>query len=410
MTSLRTYLRTRLIALGFALCLPVMFLIHNLYQLGLDDATELYLQQDLNWLILELDRTGELPATQPYKVFAVGTEQLPILYKKAINFTDAHPYFYLENREGAHYGIRGTWHNKTVFVVHEFPLEEPLPGLQLETVVAGMIVLIILFVLLAAWLMYRRIAQSMTALDSLIGPDSSALNSDKGSLTFQEIVDVAGSLKQALDQLELKTQQERMFIQSLSHELRTPMAIIQVAVELLRRKSLDSVVQEKLNTIFTANLKMQTLANQLLDLWQADGDQRSSLMKVHDEIMIIVQQLDHHYGCSERIKITGDVQLSISPRSKLAAQLVFMNLIKNAVLHGEGPIQVHLERTGLTIQNDVRASESAEECHEKTTDSAADSVGLGLIIVDQAIKVLKWTMLTNEDVKQGYQVDIRFED
>jgi len=40
----------------------------------------------------------------------------------------------------------------------------------------------------------------------------------------------------------------------------------------------------------------------------------------------------------------------------------------------------------------------------------ADSVGLGLIIVDQAIKVLKWTMLTNEDVKQGYQVDIRFED
>ena len=133
-------------------------------------------------------------------------------------------------------------------------------------------------------------------------------------------------------------------------------------------------------------------------------------MKVDDEIMIIVQQLDHHYGCSERIKTTGDVQLSISPRSKLAAQLVFMNLIKNAVLHGEGPIQVHLERTGLTIQNGVRASGSAEERHEKTTDSVADSVGLGLIIVDQAIKVLKWTMLTNEDVKQGYQVDIRFED
>lgn len=397
MTTLRGYLRSRLLLLGLLLVVPLMYLIVSLYHLGLDDATELYLQQDLNWLVLELDRTGELPVTQPYKTFALGRDALPILYRDVTVSLNDQTYFYVEDYDSAHYGIRGYWHNQPIFVVHEFPLEEPVEGLQLETIIAAMVLLIVFLMILGAWVMYRKISLSMWALDSVASHDGHWSEIDVELFEFREVYDVAHALKQTIEQLDIKRQQERMFIQSLSHELRTPMAIIQIALEVLKKKPLDEAIESKLNSIFNANQKMQTLANDMLGLWHPDGPDDQQSLNLLDVISESISQLDKQYHCEERFELQSGEDISSLYCSTLAVQLLIVNVLKNAVIHGTGIIHISYNSQSISVTN-LKSQEDLIH---------GESVGLGMFIVRRATEILGWQYETSED-DENYRVTLYF--
>ena len=61
MTSLRFYLRSRLLLLGLLVSLPTILLVFSLYELGLDDATEGYLKEDVKYSKHQLNKKGILP-------------------------------------------------------------------------------------------------------------------------------------------------------------------------------------------------------------------------------------------------------------------------------------------------------------------------------------------------------------
>jgi len=404
MTSLSDYLKTRLLILGVVLLVPVLYLLFSLYELGLDDATELYLQQDMDWAIESLSQTGVLPTAQTGKRFAIGLEQLPTLYHSVAKTLPDDPYLFLQTADSIHYGLVGEWRGKAVFVIHEFPLDEPIEGLQLETIAMLMVLSILSIMVMGAWFMYRRISFAMRALEfstHLHGMKDSTTGSssthEEAIAWFSEVYEVSHALKVALKQLQDKTQQERAFIQSLSHELRTPMAIIQVALDVLSKQTLEEKTKRTLVNISDANQRMQTLAQQLLAVWQADAETpkvRVSLMQHFDQA---IASLDRQYHCAEQIRIQCHETVMVMG-SELADQLVLFNLLKNAWLHGNGIINISLDSKGFVIVNPTGSCAKA---------AAEESVGMGLFIVDKALDVLGWRSFVEED--DEYRVTVRFD-
>ena len=402
MTTLQAYLRSRLLILGLLLIAPIMYLVFSLYQLGLDDATELYLHQDLDWVLAELKSTDSLPEPQPHKLFVLGTENLPKIYEEIASSLPEEPYLYLENQNSIHYGITSWWNEERLYVIHIFPVEESVEGIQLESIVFISVLLILLVMMIGALLVYRRIALAMSSLESVASHDGHWSDIEVDLFEFSEVYEIAHALKFAIEQLEIKNQQERMFIQSLSHELRTPMAIIQLAIEVLNKKEIDHMVRAKLDTIFSANQKMQTLSNQLLALWQSQDMGSKQTMSVNQEIKEAIQDLNEQYGCGERFVIDaqGQEQVLIRPNSTLAAQLVITNLLKNAVIHGEGVIEVKIAEDGFSISNAKCIDINQED------DMVIESVGMGLVIVEKAVQSLSWRMSVSKNGQ--YEVDIQF--
>ncbi|MFY0641476.1 MAG: HAMP domain-containing histidine kinase [Bermanella sp.] len=399
MMSLRVYLRSRLLILGIAVSLPIIYLVFSLYELGLDDATEGYLKEDITYARFQLDQIGILPKSTAFRHYYLGVESLPAAFKQPVKNQRYSPYYIWQTDTAVYYGVRTPYKNKHLYLFHVFAIDEDISGIQLETVVVGFVCLILFLMMLGATLIYQRIASAMKYL-SKVSKNSSTLDTVEHDCEFTEINHVAQALKESMLDLERKNSHERYFIQSLSHELRTPMAIIQVAIELLKKQvkaSGDERLHEKLNTIFNANLKMQALANNLLSLWGKSRQQEKSQVNINQVIAECAADLNEQYGVKSRFNMQMPSQDVIICAPLFAVQLVLNNLIKNAVVHGEGVIDIKLTEKRMDIKNHVA----------NTKIKTGDSVGMGLFIVAQGIECLDWQM-QQVTSRNEYQVNICF--
>lgn len=399
--SLRFYLRSRLLLLGLTVALPAMFLVFHLYELGLDDATEGYLKEDINYAKTLLNNKENLPANTQFRAFYLGRNTLPEDLKSLVSNNLDYPYYFYQNQHFILYGISEPYSDKQLYVFHKFAVHEDVPGIQLETITLLLTLLILCAMTLGAIVIYRRIANAMEYLNDVsIEPLKREVN--EGGLHFIEVSNIAKALKYSVFKLEEKNSHERFFIQSLSHELRTSMAIIQVAVELLKKQTSGNKplqahrFNEKLNTIFHANLKMQSLANNLLSLWGGTSELEPSAVDLNTLITDCVKELSQGYELTHRVNMLLPVSHVIITASSFAVQLVLINLIKNAIVHGEGDIRIQLTQQKLIISNHIKHANA----------DANDSVGMGLFIIEQGVDCLGWHYHVNSDVV--HEVEITF--
>lgn len=400
MKSLRFYLRSRLLLLGLVVSLPIILLVFSLYELGLDDATEGYLKEDIKYAKHQLNKKGILPEETEFRMYFLGLDTLPAPFKKAVNNPRYFPYYIWQTEKAIYYGLSEPFGGERLYVFHKFSLEEGIIGIQLETIILGFICLILILMIVGASLIYRRIAKSMTYLNE-ISHSSQILNSNHDQAEFTEIKHISQALKASIAHLEKKATHERYFIQSLSHELRTPMAVIQVAVELLRKQiksSGDNRISEKLSTIFNANLKMQSLSNNLLSLWSEIEHQEKSKINIKQVINQCIKELSQQYEFKSRLRVCFPDEDLIVDASLFAIELVLVNLIKNAIIHGDGDIEIKLAHQYIFITNRVSSS--------STTNS--ESVGMGRFIIEQGVECLGWRLqvINNE----FYRVEIKIFD
>ncbi|WP_283787140.1 sensor histidine kinase [Bermanella sp. WJH001] len=394
MMSLLFYLRTRLVLLGLAVSLPIIYLVFSLYELGLDDATEGYLKEDILYAQSVLTKTGQMPESTDFRLYYLGDDSLPDLFKLAIKNKRYFPFYIWQTDDEVFYGVRDMLHDKPVYVFHRFPLEESVPGVQLETIVAGLLCLILLMMMFFAAMIYKRISKAMTYLNHA---SNDPVGFDDSGSEFTEINAIATALKVSVSELERKNIHERYFIQSLSHELRTPMAIIQVAVELLKKQTPvqgDDRLDEKLTTILNANLKMQSLSNHLLSLWSGEKELEKSQVCINKIIIQCMDELAQNYDLKGRVALSLPNERVLVNASLFTVQLVLLNIIKNAIVHSVGVIHIQLTNKHIMITNPIIRS----------NHKSSNSVGMGLFIVERGIECLGWEYQVTED--DIYRVDI----
>ena len=197
--------------------------------------------------------------------------------------------------------------------------------------------------------------------------------------------------KRIIRPLEENDQQQRQFISDASHELKTPVAVIDANAELLAREVGEN---EWLSNIRYENDRMGELVKQLLDLSRAESAELPAetvdLSRLVTGEELAFESLAFDRGKRIRSEVGEDIHVTGSETQ--LAQLVSV-LLDNAIRHSTGEeIALSLKKQGhsavLAVTNDGEAIPEEKAAHlfdrfyradEARTDEG-QHYGLGLAI------------------------------
>jgi two-component system sensor histidine kinase CpxA len=219
--------------------------------------------------------------------------------------------------------------------------------------------------------------------------------------------DELGELANTFDRMAARTETlltaERRLLLDISHELRSPLARLGVAIELART---GENLEAALNRIQKESDRLNALLGQLLQVTRAEGDP-SSLRRDPVRLDELVQQLvdestieasahgcQLHYRQGEPVTVEGDPEL---------LRRAMENVIRNAIRYSPPAtaVEVSLGRRNSTAVVDVRdhgpgvPEEALPRLFdafyrvEKSRDTSSGGIGLGLSIARRAIELHK---------------------
>ena len=412
--SLSQYLRNRLLLMGGILAGMFSMLMYTVYNWGLDDSSEHYLLQDAQYAESLLMNHQVLPVNNKNKQFYVGVNALPESYITLLDGqlekeSNGVQYFTFQDVDSFTYAIqyplnKPISNNKNVFVFHHFHAHEgeELPGMSIFEVAILTLVGVLLVMVLGATLIYLRVLKSMQALQ--LFSEEQCLNTSFvkesdlqhlfSNMKFSEIQEFALQLQSALQQVNDQTQKERMLIQGLSHELRTPMAITSVALDLLQKKDLDKKTQDKLQKIRVANNDMVSLANTLLSIWKNENNLSPQDVWVCSLVKGLIEYLQSVYlrkGVHFKVEIPEDLSFLVV---LAPLKIVLENLLRNALQYSEqGSVLVGANEDAIWVENKVSASHVQDLPEESYSPSLGYGYGLGLYITQQACNNQGWKLV-----------------
>lgn len=209
-----------------------------------------------------------------------------------------------------------------------------------------------------------------------------------------EITRLAVTMNDMLDRLQASQSAQRQFVSDASHELRSPLASMNAALELAHRRP-DLVDESLINdSLIPEAQRMQGLVEDLLLLARSDEDSgRRRVVDVDLDDVVLVE--------AERVRgITNlDVETSVaaarvSGEPSALARLV-RNLVDNAVRHAHKRIRLESGAVGdqarIVVDDDGPGIPEAERARvfdrfvrlDSPRDRESGGAGLGLSIVAQ---------------------------
>ena len=217
---------------------------------------------------------------------------------------------------------------------------------------------------------------------------------DKGRLKLKEtnideFEELNEGVKKLLIRIEDDYRQLKRFTENASHEIQTPLSVIQNQIELLTQdEDLSEQQQIRLGVINKMSGRLSRLNSALLLLTKIENEQYAhhrqvGLTGMLENLIGSYRELAKAKDISLREDLEGNVVRDINPD---LAEMLFRNLLSNAIKHNhrEGTVEITLTEESFTITNTGPEPEGApaqffERFRKGTTKS--DSLGLGLSIV-----------------------------
>ncbi|WP_213780515.1 ATP-binding protein [Caballeronia sp. dw_276] len=243
----------------------------------------------------------------------------------------------------------------------------------------------------------------------------------------EEVVPVVRALNALLDRLATALDTQKAFVADAAHELRTPLAAVQIQSQLVARAKDDDSRKEALDDLQAGITRATRLAEQLLALARSEPDGKSATTPVDlhallDECVggsvLVAQQrgVDLGIEASEAATVTGDPN---------ALRVMFNNLIDNAtkytpdggrvdvclrVKEGAPIVEISDNGPGIPAEERVRVFDRfyrvGASADRARTDVAGS--GLGLAIVRRIAEQHGATVSLAESKGGGLLVSICF--
>ena len=248
---------------------------------------------------------------------------------------------------------------------------------------------------------------------------------EKQSETLTQLTD---KLKTANEALRVQDQMKDDFLDTVAHELKTPITSIQAASEILQDEDLPMEIQKKfLENIMEDTQRLTRLINSILNLEKL----ASGRTQLHLDAEFIDQTLQKSVESMANIakkegkSIDLDLQKNLKfPHDFDKMTQVFINLLTNALKHTEniqGQIEVSLYSENSKIicifqDNGVGVAEhDSEHIFKKFYQSQNQTLkkpigsGLGLAICKQIIELHHGQIYLDKNYREGSKFIITFE-
>lgn len=233
-----------------------------------------------------------------------------------------------------------------------------------------------------------------------------------------ELGDLGRTVDRMAERIETLVKSQRRLLQDISHELRSPLARLGVAVELARGGG-DATVA--FNRIEKEADRLNTLVGELIQVTRAEGDPEglaTESLRLDELVHIIID--DTRIEAERRgVQLRTDIaECEIEGNPELLRRAI-ENIIRNAIRYSPegGTVDVRLARSGAVLRIGVRdqgpgvPEESLAHIFdpfyrvEKDRGRTSGGVGLGLAIAKRAVELHRGHMRAS-NMNPGLHVDI----
>ncbi|MCU1727113.1 HAMP domain-containing histidine kinase [Pseudomonas sp. 7P_10.2_Bac1] len=234
-----------------------------------------------------------------------------------------------------------------------------------------------------------------------------------------EIVDLAEDCDRMANQLRLLVEAQQSLLHDISHELRSPLTRMQVAIGLLHQ---DPGRREMVERIERESVRMDTLIEALLTLARVQGRPDSierELVDIIELLRLIVEDAQFEAGVKQ-----CEVTLQACPPfvSRVSGELLyrcFENVIRNAVRHTRPGTQVRVNAqinlAGNSLQVQItdqgpgveeQRLKSIFQPFERGASEPSGGFGLGLAIASRSVEMHGGTIVAYNQPSGGLTVEI----
>ncbi len=201
-----------------------------------------------------------------------------------------------------------------------------------------------------AWLLIgwavRRVLSGLGDLSTDIGRRSAEA---KDSLSLaavpQEIVPLVSAMNSLIERHQHALDVQRRFVSDAAHELRTPLAALQIQTDNLRAQELAGGAREVAQDLQNGVRRATYSVNQLLTMTRADSSMESDAETIQASVLVgLIVAAIAPVAEAKGIRLVTDVQGN-APITVKAAEinLVLSNLLDNAVRYTSPGGLVHIE-------------------------------------------------------------------
>jgi two-component system sensor histidine kinase CpxA len=224
-----------------------------------------------------------------------------------------------------------------------------------------------------------------------------------GSQRRDELGQLARTFDQMADRIQILMTAERRLLLDISHELRSPLARLSVAVELARS---GEDAESHLNRIQKEADRLNSLVGELLQVTRAEGDPSQRRLEQVPIGALVAEVVDdctieaEARGC--RLHLAGSEAVTLAGDAELLRRAV-ENVVRNAIRHAPAGTAVEVSVTSESGQVLVTVRDYGSGVPEESlsrifdpfyrvdTDRNRNSggVGLGLAIAKRAVELHK---------------------
>ena len=281
-----------------------------------------------------------------------------------------------------------------------------------RTVLGAAALVILLLGIAIAWAVGRlvRPLSDMALGIGALRPDLAGQRLEVDDAASAELFVIAAALNDYLLRNDRFVQRERAFVDTASHELRTPIAVIAGAAELaLDDPGVPAGARNQLARIQRTTREVAQLINLLLVLAKdparlAGASDRIAL----DQLLPAIVE-DHRHLTRDK-----DLELVLAPMPACTitaplpiVQAAIGNLLRNAIENSDrGVITVGLQAEGTVTIEDPGHGMTPEEisaiyARMARHDGGRDGGGIGLELIARLCEHLGWRLVIDSDLGQG---------
>ncbi len=215
---------------------------------------------------------------------------------------------------------------------------------------------------------------------------------------------------------------KREFIANASHELKTPISIINSVLDILQDKCQDDTLLRFIQKAKNASDSMEALINDMITLSYVESMEDNVKLEDYVDIKSLIQEVVDIFETKEKnITINLNVESYRIKTNKKLLETILKNLIDNAIKYNKpnGSVNIYSKKTDLFelfIEDTGVGISSAhlpfifERFYSASKDRSLKSTGLGLAIVKHASKLLRINVDVSSSLGVGTTFKLRFTD
>jgi signal transduction histidine kinase len=404
--------------IGVAVIIGIVITYLLLSKLLVREALER--EADYYWELIKQQPNTSLANTKNLKGFLIPRDNHLLPYAANQMAPGYHEYTHLKNFNVA-YVSQGDSGKKLLLLFNRAGVDSLILLFGIIPLCLGLLLLYV-----SLWLSYKYskkllspvifLAKKVRSTD-ILNIDKAYFKSDNEHFQKDEdIITLASSISGMIERLEQFVERERHFTQDVSHELRSPISVIQMAMELINTNDVSSAEKKQhLKRIDNAAKDMEELTEFFLILAREDNNiKKISTVDVSEVIEEEIEKLS--LMCShKKISIIHNEKNTMNIEgSKKIISVLTGNLLRNALLYTDkGLITVSTSNNMLTIK-DTGIGISKEKLdylfvrENNTIHNERRGFGVGLSIVKRLCDQYYWDIDISSEKNQGTTVTVSF--